>query len=430
MPDTLTCPVCERPGIPANSESCPQCDADLTCFQALDNLAEQGAASYPEGEKFSGSEKAAREDSRGSRCMIFLLLLLLVLIGSSSLFYILKIKDRVQDLKQRVVALKSDIQTAENRAAATEPRLCALPSMEKVHSAQEEEDSFAEDDPLIYAEDSENKDASEITGEHGERKGEDEDHDESALESVVESTSESAVASDAESAASALSEQDQSEQKSEEEAQTSGSMIDAVTESGTEEAEKELRQQGKEAVRSPETRKETLPVVKAAAVKKALHRSAENIASARASAQKEDSPADPPSAVPDSRSLPMQENWPEKTFLYLVKETDTLWDLAERFYGDGKYYPVIMEQNPGLVISRLHDEEILRLFNDRAVLKDIYSQRIELRNGLTLWKHQVLAGENRQTIEKRFASPGASGKVVYEKEPNIYPGALVRVILH
>ncbi|MCI5127947.1 MAG: hypothetical protein D3907_05480 [Candidatus Electrothrix sp. AUS3] len=41
MPYTLTCPVCERPGVPVNSASCPQCDADLTCFQALESLAEK-----------------------------------------------------------------------------------------------------------------------------------------------------------------------------------------------------------------------------------------------------------------------------------------------------------------------------------------------------------------------------------------------------
>lgn len=119
-----------------------------------------------------------------------------------------------------------------------------------------------------------------------------------------------------------------------------------------------------------------------------------------------------------------------ENLLYLIKETDTLWDLAEHFYGDGKYYPVIMEQNPGLVISDIHDEEILRLFNERTVLEDIYKRRIEWRDGLVLWKHKVGTGETRQSIENRFASPGSSGRVFYEKAPDIQPGATVRIILH
>ena len=91
---------------------------------------------------------------------------------------------------------------------------------------------------------------------------------------------------------------------------------------------------------------------------------------------------------------------------------------------------MIMEQNPRLVISNIHDEESLRLYNDRSALKELYSSRIEWRDGLTLWKHQVQAGETRQSIEKRFASPGDSDRVFYEKKPDISSGAIVRVILH
>ena len=33
-----SCPVCGRQGLSPNCCNCPQCDADLTCFQALDSL--------------------------------------------------------------------------------------------------------------------------------------------------------------------------------------------------------------------------------------------------------------------------------------------------------------------------------------------------------------------------------------------------------
>ena len=91
---------------------------------------------------------------------------------------------------------------------------------------------------------------------------------------------------------------------------------------------------------------------------------------------------------------------------------------------------MIMEQNKDLVIGDIHDEESLRLFNERSVLKDIYKRRIEWRDGFVLWKHKVRAGETRKSIEDRFASPGFSGRVFYEKAPNIHPGATVRIILH
>lgn len=42
-PET-TCPICRLEHIPQDRETCPQCDADLTCFKALDALAGAAAA--------------------------------------------------------------------------------------------------------------------------------------------------------------------------------------------------------------------------------------------------------------------------------------------------------------------------------------------------------------------------------------------------
>ena len=397
MPDTLTCPVCERSGVPANSESCPQCDADLTCFQALETLAEK--SSFPAEKSTGPAQGAERENSSGNRRLILLLLLLLLLIGASSLFYILKVKDRVQELKQRVASLTIDLRTARHENRPPEQFLCPLPGMGQAGSAKDakEEESFAEDDPLIYAEDLEEESAS------GERREKGSD----------------------ESAGAAITEQDRAEQAAEGEEQVIARTEQAALAGAAgEEREKEPKKREEDL---GEDLKETIPVIRATAVKKKpVHSSSYSEKFADTAPEAEEHPVASSSVSAEEA----EEQWAEKIFLYLVKEDDTLWDLAERFYGDGKYYPVILEQNPRLAISRLHDEEVLRLFNDRAVLKEIYSHRIERRNGLMLWKHRVQSGETRQTLKKRFAAPGASGKVLYEKEPAVYPGAIVRVVLH
>ncbi|MFH0926080.1 MAG: LysM peptidoglycan-binding domain-containing protein [bacterium] len=36
--DGQTCPVCGKEGLPLDAQQCPQCDADLSCFQALNKL--------------------------------------------------------------------------------------------------------------------------------------------------------------------------------------------------------------------------------------------------------------------------------------------------------------------------------------------------------------------------------------------------------
>ncbi|MCI5165927.1 MAG: LysM peptidoglycan-binding domain-containing protein [Candidatus Electrothrix sp. GM3_4] len=348
MGDKLTCPVCERSGVPPDSKKCPQCDADLTCFQALDSLAE--GSTVP-------AKMAEKEGRSSNRRAVLFLLLLLVLLAASFFFFSRKAKDRVQDLNQRVVALRTDLKRAEQKSEQIEQVLCVLPDSEKVDT---EEDTFEDDDPLIYEEDK--------------------------VEAASSKLSQSSKSSEGSSSGS------------------KGSGAKAGKETGT-------------AV-SDSTKKVLIIVIEVVSKKIELGRSSEY---ATAKWEK-----------PQVESLPVlpEERWSERTFLYLIKETDTLWDLAEHFYGDGKYYPVIMEQNPGLVISDIHDEEILRLFNERSVLEDIYTRRIERRDGLVLWKHKVRAGETRQSIENRFASPGFSGRVFYEKAPNIQPGATVRIILH
>lgn len=42
---TLTCPICGRQGVDESRETCPQCDADLTCFHLLDSFPDDWPAS-------------------------------------------------------------------------------------------------------------------------------------------------------------------------------------------------------------------------------------------------------------------------------------------------------------------------------------------------------------------------------------------------
>ncbi|MCI5120586.1 MAG: LysM peptidoglycan-binding domain-containing protein [Candidatus Electrothrix sp. AUS4] len=290
----------------------------------------------------------------------------------------------MQGLYQQVASLTTDLRMAQQQE--TEPAeqiLCVLPGMEKA-SVEKEENSFAEDDPLVYEEDKERVASS----------GDDTKKDETTVSSVLQEEGGG-----------------QEESGEKQQGEQAGDILLAegpLLQGG---GEKEPAGEVSDAV-------ESVPFVEPVLRKK------------RSSTLSEGSVLETKHASRVAGALLPEKQWTEKTFLYLVKETDTLWGLAERFYGNGKYYPVIMEQNSRLVISNIHDEESLRLFNDRSVLKELYSSRIEWRDGLTLWKHQVQTGETRQSIEKRFASPGDSDRVFYERKPDISPGAIVRVILH
>ncbi|MBN1257470.1 MAG: LysM peptidoglycan-binding domain-containing protein [Planctomycetes bacterium] len=58
-----------------------------------------------------------------------------------------------------------------------------------------------------------------------------------------------------------------------------------------------------------------------------------------------------------------EENSPR---LYILRETDTLWSIAARTYGNGKYYTRILAANPGLQADRLPVGKTITLPEDSA----------------------------------------------------------------
>ncbi|XOF35471.1 MAG: LysM peptidoglycan-binding domain-containing protein [Candidatus Electrothrix sp. YB6] len=377
------CPVCSLQGLPPDIEKCPQCDADLTCFQALDTLAEHNSA-----DRADNAEAAEQKSSSDNRAAVFLLLLLLVLLSLLFLFFFFRTSNRVLMLDQQVTALKAEMQTAkqadrkqnpeQNKAAA----ICALPVQQPKAKEKEE----WEKDP-----DAEHKEQNQETKEEAQADGV------------------AAVTSSGDRLRKGRAGNVQQREQS--------SRINVITIVNVAEPAAKVTI-AKSTVEEPATL-QAQKVVKTA--EPDLSDLPESKAGSGASGK-------PTAALPVLQPPPARR-WPDSTFLYQTGQGDTVWGIAEHFYGDGRYYPVIMEQNPDLVISRVSKEQILRLLSDRSALRNFYARRIERRDGLLVWKHEILAGETRQSIQARFAPPGSSGRVFYAQNPAIVPGRIVRIIL-
>lgn len=119
------------------------------------------------------------------------------------------------------------------------------------------------------------------------------------------------------------------------------------------------------------------------------------------------------------------------TFHYHARKTDTLWGIARRFYGNGKYYPLIMEHNPHLVISDITAGRAMRIISDPdpAMLADMYREKTEWRNSMLLLRHVIQPGETRDSIYARFAAPGTTGQVFFDADAKIVPLEIIRIIL-
>ncbi len=119
------------------------------------------------------------------------------------------------------------------------------------------------------------------------------------------------------------------------------------------------------------------------------------------------------------------------TIYYKIRKTDTLWSIARRFYGDGKYYPLILEENPHLFISDLSAGSDVRLMADPdpAIPAEMYSRKIERKNGMLLWKYVVQPGDTLESIHARFHPPGMYGRLFLNAGRHLIPFETVKIIL-
>ena len=113
---------------------------------------------------------------------------------------------------------------------------------------------------------------------------------------------------------------------------------------------------------------------------------------------------------------------------YAVKEGENVWDIAQQFYGDRKYYPVVMELNPQVFLGFIRKGSEIWLYADRREAAALYQRRIEQKDGLLLWKYEVRPGETWRSIHARFFPPRYSGTVFYGDQ-DVAPGKTVRLIL-
>jgi nucleoid-associated protein YgaU len=88
--------------------------------------------------------------------------------------------------------------------------------------------------------------------------------------------------------------------------------------------------------------------------------------------------------------------------IYQVREDDTLWDIAARFYGSGFFYPVLLEQNPHLAIYKISPEDRITVLQDNDQVKRIYNQITEIRGDILYWYYTVRRGDTLASLRHRY----------------------------
>uniref|UniRef100_UPI0040574461 LysM peptidoglycan-binding domain-containing protein n=1 Tax=Candidatus Electronema sp. TaxID=2698783 RepID=UPI0040574461 len=426
MSQTRNCPVCGRPGLPPDCGSCPQCDADLTCFQALDSLASPAAATV------AAPPKKRRFPWAAAGVLALLALLLLAGLAAS-------MKSRLSELDRQLAELKAAEARTATESKPTRQPVPAKPPESKIqidarvrivdeHAAAGSAAVEESKQPVVAA-----KEMKKIA--------------------AVQPGEERKPASDAAQAAAAQPVAGPVEQ-----ADAKSKVVREIIRQPDKEKDEPL---GAPMPPPPaaKTAEQSAAAASEASEKSKEEQSLSVVADRPASEEGRDLAeiADPPATPPvllkpgfrkhRVRPVVLREEIAQHpavaaehvgltaaaqqrggSFFYLIKDGETVWDIAERFYGDRKYYPVVMEQNPHIFLGFIRKNSTVRLFTDRREAAALYQRKIEQREGLLLWSYEVRPGETWRTIYARFFLPRYSGMIFYGNQ-DVAPGKTMLVIL-
>ncbi|CAK8720019.1 MAG: hypothetical protein CDV28_12910 [Candidatus Electronema aureum] len=444
MSQTHTCPVCGRHGLPPNCGSCPQCDADLTCFQALDSLSDPAAAK-------TAAALLPKRRFPWVAIAIIVTAVLLLLAGLS-----VSMKSRLSELDHQLAELKA----AEQRAAMKkkhEESLSSAPENKNVVEPVLPPESKIHIDAQVRILDERETETvaakQELVGENHEQTSS-KNTEENAVPVVAKEKSERALVPD---------ELPVDQKKTVEAENEATKLVKVVREEVLPDtAEVELlgskmpppvpvEKTTEQAVPlAPAEEKSANPAEVEAAVVVAEPQA---LAVAQAIPSENNAelavlPETPPVVLTPKyrkhrvKSIAMEtvgtpaaeqvQNFAPiqrgGTFSYLVKDGENAWDIAERFYGNRKYYPVVMEQNPHIFLGFIRKGSSVRLFTDRREAAAFYQRKIEQREGLILWKYQVRSDETWRSIYARFFLPRYSSMIFYGNQ-EVIPGKTVKIIL-
>ncbi|MEW6381394.1 MAG: LysM peptidoglycan-binding domain-containing protein [bacterium] len=290
MQQVQRCPICEKEQIPMDEQQCPQCNADLTCFQVLDALPEH-------------QETAVRAVSpQGSRRIWWLGLtaVVILLMGLGWMFYqnfrivrtLADNQSRLEYVNQTMLALMKKIESEKAKAPAKEPGKEAAQEAMTLGAPSHEDIGRESPD----------------TGKSPEHKAQPEPKAQEAKPVPVPKA-----------------------------VRPVASMPDRT------------------AGRHPAPRKD------------------------RASRPKE-----------------------APFFWYEATDQDTLWSIADRFYGRGRYYPVLLAMNPQVSVFEIKGGQRLKVLENPKDAAIVFSRSVERHGSLAFLWYQVQAGDTPETLSRKF----------------------------
>lgn len=125
---------------------------------------------------------------------------------------------------------------------------------------------------------------------------------------------------------------------------------------------------------------------------------------------------------------PQQEN---ALWVYHMAGDETLWRIAQTYYGTGYYYPVLLKHNPGMGIYDLRKDLEIRILKDPRQAEHVYKEITALNGSRVCYLYVVEEGDTLKSIARRFYGTEAMVERIHRLNPDApgKPGEVIRIEL-
>ena len=117
--------------------------------------------------------------------------------------------------------------------------------------------------------------------------------------------------------------------------------------------------------------------------------------------------------------------------IYTTAKEDTLWRVAEKCYGSGYYFPVLMECNPSLQIYDMEAGTRVKIIKDNRLVQRLYNKITRLAGNELYFYYRVNEGDTFDSIAGKFYNKEGLAKRIEELNPHgeLLPGKRIRIAL-
>ena len=118
-------------------------------------------------------------------------------------------------------------------------------------------------------------------------------------------------------------------------------------------------------------------------------------------------------------------------FIYHANAKDTLWTIAEKQYGSGEYYPVLLEHNPHISIYHVGDGVRIKVLKDAKIAEKTFTRIIQKKGNKIYWDYMVRDGDTLKSVAGKFSRSESFTNRIIDLNPDIklQPGNKISIVL-